>query len=59
MSAADLSGTVLAGRAAARPAQLPSGSDPIPLGIAGFAMAAFVLSCINAGAAKQHDAVTG
>lgn len=31
------------------PARLPGIADPVPVGIAGFAMTTFILSCINAG----------
>jgi succinate-acetate transporter protein len=31
------------------PARMPGIADPVPVGIAGFAMTTFILSCINAG----------
>ena len=50
MSSHDLSEDLRAPAGAARPAQLaPSIADPVPIGIAGFALTTFVLSCINAG----------
>lgn len=50
MSAHDVSGNVRTGATAA-PVQgpVPAIADPVPVGIAGFAMTTFVLSCINAG----------
>jgi uncharacterized protein len=48
MSASDLSEKL--GTGPAQPtAQAPSIADPVPVGIAGFAMTTFVLSCVNAG----------
>jgi succinate-acetate transporter protein len=35
--------------AAPSPARAPSLADPVPVGIAGFAMTTFILSCVNAG----------
>jgi uncharacterized protein len=49
MSASDLSEN-LTGAGAAQPApRVPAIADPVPVGIAGFAMTTFVLSCVNAG----------
>jgi uncharacterized protein len=48
MSASDVSEKV--GTGAAQPAaRAPSIADPVPVGIAGFAMTTFILSCVNAG----------
>jgi uncharacterized protein len=48
MSASDVSEKL--GTGAAPPAaQAPSIADPVPVGIAGFAMTTFILSCVNAG----------
>ncbi|MGH3254538.1 MAG: acetate uptake transporter [Streptosporangiaceae bacterium] len=50
MSASDLSETpTTAGRTAQYSARAPGIADPVPVGIAGFAMTTFVLSCVNAG----------
>ncbi len=50
MSASDLSPNLAAAAAPARPAAVASSiADPIPVGIAGFAMTTFILSCTNAG----------
>ena len=50
MSSSDISESLRAPATAAPPARLPSSiADPVPVGIAGFAMTTFVLSCINAG----------
>lgn len=50
MAAEDISETRIAEARAARPAANPlSIADPVPVGIAGFAMTTFILSCINAG----------
>jgi uncharacterized protein len=48
MSASDLSENLATGAAEPR-ASVPSIADPVPVGIAGFAMTTFVLSCVNAG----------
>ncbi|MGH3305543.1 MAG: acetate uptake transporter [Streptosporangiaceae bacterium] len=48
MSAHDVSGNVRA-PSAGTPAPAPSIADPVPVGIAGFAMTTFILSCVNAG----------
>jgi uncharacterized protein len=48
MSASDLSENLRTGAEQPR-SSAPSIADPIPVGIAGFAMTTFVLSCINAG----------
>jgi uncharacterized protein len=48
MSASDLSEKL--GTGPAKPtARPPSIADPVPVGIAGFAMTTFILSCVNAG----------
>ena len=50
MSSSDISEGLRAPATAAQPARLPSSiADPVPVGIAGFAMTTFVLSCVNAG----------
>ena len=54
MAAHDVSANVrtpdqAAGQTAAAAARAPGIADPVPLGIAGFGMTTFVLSCINAG----------
>jgi uncharacterized protein len=49
MSASDISESVGAHPAVQPPARAPSIADPVPVGIAGFAMTTFVLSCVNAG----------
>jgi uncharacterized protein len=50
MTASDVSVNDSAKAVAGRPqARAPSVADPIPVGIAGFAMTTFVLSCVNAG----------
>jgi uncharacterized protein len=48
MSASDLS-EKLRTDPAEPPARAPSIADPVPVGIAGFAMTTFILSCVNAG----------
>ena len=47
MSAHDVSESV--SMPSATPARVPALADPVPLGIAGFAMTTFALSCANAG----------
>ena len=50
MSSSDISESLRAPATTAPPARMPSSiADPVPVGIAGFAMTTFVLSCINAG----------
>ena len=49
MSARDVSENVSTSPAPGTAARLPSLADPVPLGIAGFAMTTFALSCVNAG----------
>ena len=50
MSASDVSANMRAEAGPARtPAVAPSIADPVPVGIAGFAMTTFILSCVNAG----------
>jgi uncharacterized protein len=50
MSTSDISENLRTGAGPAQsPARAPGIADPIPVGIAGFAMTTFVLSCINAG----------
>jgi succinate-acetate transporter protein len=49
MSSSDVSARTSAEAAPAQPARAPSIADPVPVGIAGFGMTTFVLSCINAG----------
>jgi uncharacterized protein len=49
MSAHDASETVGTSPVAPPAAQVPGIADPVPLGIAGFGMTTFVLSCGNAG----------
>src|ERR671936_433459 len=50
MSAHDVSEHLSApARAAQSSAGAPSIADPIPVGIAGFGMTTFILSCVNAG----------
>jgi uncharacterized protein len=50
MSASDLSeNPTTQGGAAPAAARAPGIADPVPVGIAGFAMTTFVLSCVNAG----------
>jgi uncharacterized protein len=50
MSASEVSENLSAPADAPRPsASAPSIADPVPVGIAGFAMTTFILSCINAG----------
>jgi len=51
MSAGSVSEHLRAGAPAADqvPARMPGIADPVPVGIAGFAMTTFILSCINGG----------
>jgi succinate-acetate transporter protein len=49
MSASDVSENLRTGTRAAAPAAAPAIADPVPVGIAGFAMTTFILSCVNAG----------
>ena len=51
MSSGSVSEHLRAGAPAADqvPARMPGIADPVPVGIAGFAMTTFILSCINAG----------
>ena len=49
MSASDVSENLSTAAGTGRPARAPGIADPIPVGIAGFAMTTFILSCINAG----------
>lgn len=49
MSAHDVSENVSTSPAARPTAQVLGLADPVPLGIAGFAMTTFALSCVNAG----------
>jgi succinate-acetate transporter protein len=49
MSAHDISARAGAEPAAPPAARRPAIADPVPVGIAGFAMTTFILSCVNAG----------
>jgi uncharacterized protein len=49
MAAHDVSSNVRTDEGAAPSAAVPALADPVPVGIAGFAMTTFVLSCVNAG----------
>ncbi len=49
MSAHDISARAGAEPAAVPAARRPAIADPVPVGIAGFAMTTFILSCVNAG----------
>lgn len=49
MATRDASQNLSTSSTAVPAAQVPGLADPVPLGIAGFAMTTFVLSCINAG----------
>jgi uncharacterized protein len=50
MSVGDVSANLSTQAPAAQPeARAPAIADPVPVGIAGFAMTTFVLSCVNAG----------
>lgn len=49
MSTHGISENVSASTAEPRPARLPGIADPVPVGIAGFGMTTFALSCVNAG----------
>jgi uncharacterized protein len=49
MSASDISENLKTAPAAQPAARAPSIADPVPVGIAGFAMTTFILSCVNAG----------
>ena len=50
MSASDISENLSTAPGAERPvARAPAIADPVPVGIAGFAMTTFILSCVNAG----------
>jgi succinate-acetate transporter protein len=50
MAAGDISEGLRAENVAVHPtARAPAIADPVPVGIAGFAMTTFVLSCVNAG----------
>ncbi len=51
MSSGSVSENLRTGAAAGgqTPARVPGIADPVPVGIAGFAMTTFILSCVNAG----------
>lgn len=49
MSAHDISENLSAPATESRPVRLPGIADPVPVGIAGFGMTTFALSCVNAG----------
>ena len=49
MAAGDVSDRLTAGTTPVQPARAPGIADPVPVGIAGFGMTTFILSCVNAG----------
>lgn len=49
MAAGDVSERLGADAVTAQPARAPGIADPVPVGIAGFGMTTFILSCLNAG----------
>jgi succinate-acetate transporter protein len=50
MATSDVSGNLRTGAEHAQPStRAPGIADPVPVGIAGFAMTTFILSCVNAG----------
>ena len=49
MAAGDVSERLRAEPGTAQPARVPGIADPVPVGIAGFGMTTFILSCVNAG----------